>query len=199
MSDSKISILGLYRWDSDLFKYLSLPDGIDKDTLVNNILLKSAEFECLYSDSDFMKDAIALFSTKWQNTFKRWIDAITTEYNPLENYDRIEEWEESNTNKLNGKSVESSNDNGTNTTNKSAFDTSTLQPYGQNVINNYGSNSSSTENVVQNDNKRAGRAHGNIGVTTSQQMLREELDVALWNIYEHITDIFLQEFCIMVY
>jgi len=46
---------------------------------------------------------------------------------------------------------------------------------------------------------RTGRAHGNIGVTTSQQMLQSELDIVAWNIYEHITDLFLQEFVIPVY
>ena len=40
---------------------------------------------------------------------------------------------------------------------------------------------------------------GNIGVTTSQQMLQSELDIARWNLYEHIADLFCSEFCIMVY
>lgn len=46
---------------------------------------------------------------------------------------------------------------------------------------------------------RKGRAWGNIGVTTSQQMLEAELDIATWNLYDHITDIFLQEFTIPIY
>lgn len=41
--------------------------------------------------------------------------------------------------------------------------------------------------------------YGNIGVTTSQQMLKDELDVVTWNLYEHIADIFIDEFCILVY
>lgn len=43
------------------------------------------------------------------------------------------------------------------------------------------------------------RLFGNIGVTTSQQMLRDELDIATWNLYDHISDIFIEEFCILVY
>ena len=43
------------------------------------------------------------------------------------------------------------------------------------------------------------RMFGNIGVTTSQQMLQSELDIARWNMYEHIADLFCSEFCIMVY
>ena len=43
------------------------------------------------------------------------------------------------------------------------------------------------------------RMYGNIGVTTSQQMLQSELDIARWNMYEHIADLFCSEFCIMIY
>ena len=45
----------------------------------------------------------------------------------------------------------------------------------------------------------AGRIHGNVGVTTSQQMLQSELDIARFNIVQQITDLFMTEFLIMVY
>ena len=41
--------------------------------------------------------------------------------------------------------------------------------------------------------------HGNIGVTTTQQMLESELSLAEWNVYEHITDLFIEEFCVAIY
>ncbi len=41
--------------------------------------------------------------------------------------------------------------------------------------------------------------HGNIGVTTSQQMLKNELDLALWNLYENIVNLFKAEYCVMTY
>lgn len=40
---------------------------------------------------------------------------------------------------------------------------------------------------------------GKDGTEKYTDMVRAELELAKWNIYEHITDIFLQEFCIMVY
>lgn len=46
---------------------------------------------------------------------------------------------------------------------------------------------------------RKGRAWGNIGILTSQAMLEAELDIAQWNLYEHITDMFLEEFTIPIY
>lgn len=44
-----------------------------------------------------------------------------------------------------------------------------------------------------------GHLYGNIGVTTSQQMLKEEWEVAKLNIYDEAADLFLQEFCIYIY
>lgn len=41
--------------------------------------------------------------------------------------------------------------------------------------------------------------YGNIGVTTSQQMLQAELDVQRFNLYENIANLFIDEFCIQVY
>lgn len=75
-----------------LFDLLTLPDGISKDDLVDNIILQGGEYEVLYSDPVFMREAIGLWGRKCYNTFLKWITAQNIEYNPLENYDRIEGW-----------------------------------------------------------------------------------------------------------
>ena len=68
------------------------------------------------------------------------------------------------------------------------------------------SNSSHAENREDHEHgtklervKHSAHLYGNIGVTTSAQMLREFLDIERWNIYEQIADLFVDEFCIMVY
>ena len=58
---------------------------------------------------------------------------------------------------------------------------------------------SATDRSLDRDFEHTGRIHGNIGVTTSQKMLHEELDVQAWNIYQHITDIFCKEMLITVF
>lgn len=40
---------------------------------------------------------------------------------------------------------------------------------------------------------------GNIGVTTTQQMIREQRDIVVFNMYEHITNAFKKQFCIMIW
>lgn len=43
------------------------------------------------------------------------------------------------------------------------------------------------------------RETGNIGLTTTQQMIREQREVAEFNLYAYITQAFKKQFCVMVY
>lgn len=231
MATAKICLIDFNRWmkanNDDLFSLLSLPEGIDKDTLVGNILLRGGEFECVYSDPSFIQNAIAIWSSKWYRTFDKWIKALNIEYSPLENYDRMEDWtdtrnkHDSATDGSSGSIGENGSFNNTGnssdnsmTENKvSAFDSSDYQPSQQttteasNSNSNFGSDSrnTTTSNTLTHSgeehegNTHKGRIHGNVGVTTSQQMLISELELAEWNLYEHITDIFLSEFVIPIY
>ena len=108
-----------------------------------------------------------------------------------------------NKQKNNSSSMSSSLSDREDTQNVAAFDSSSYSPKDQNL----GKNKISASDVGVNDSEhqgnesglRTGRAHGNIGVTTSQQMLQAEWDVAKLNIYEEAADLFLNEFCIYVY
>lgn len=196
MSQAKLTLIGLYNYDNTIFDLLNVPEGLTKDTLVNNILLRSSEFEVLYPDPDFMKSAIGDFSNAWQSTFERWVNALALEYNPLENYDRKEDW----TDTRNGhNSGTTSGTTSSTTTNKvSAYDAGDdLTTHDQDTL--YGADSSSSSGESHEGAKHDGRVHGNIGVTTSQQMLMSELDLGYWNIYEKITDLFLTHFVIPIY
>lgn len=263
MSSAKITLFSFAQWmqmnDKDLFSEMLLPDGVDKETLTDNILLRGGEFEVIYADPDFMQRAIGSWSKKWYRTFTKWIDALNIEYNPLENYDRMEDYSDTynkgiktsarrdsgNTrtfdnedkrtldtmDELTRDSQDELTHDTTDTTERtvSAFDSSAYQPaekttaeldgtdtttytgtdttthsgtdtvdHTGTIKDEYGEGSSGSE-TENSKNVHTGRVHGNIGVTTSQQMLEAELDIAKWNIYEHITDIFLDEFIIPIY
>ena len=81
----------------------------------------------------------------------------------------------------------------------SAFDSDFYQPDSYNSSNSNGNDESNTKTNSINNSKHIGHVHGNIGVTTTQQMLESELSLAEWNVYEHITDLFIEEFCIAIY
>ena len=208
MSSSKLTMIGLYEYDPQIFANLTLPEGLDKDTLIDNILLRSGEFEVIYPDADFMKFSIGAWSRKWSATITRWVTALAIEYNPLENYDRYEHWtDERDISGSEGGSSSGSTGGttGSTTTNKvSAYDAGdTLTTHDQSESHGSDSTSNSgeysSEHSTDDDLEHDGRIHGNIGVTTSQQMLLSELDLGYWNIYEKITDLFLTEFVIPIY
>lgn len=227
----KLTMLGLQQAltlkNQTLFDNMNLPAGIDKDTVVDNILLEGSDFEVLYPDPDFMRAAIGTWSNKHYRTFEKWINALNIEYAPLENYDRQEDWTDtldSDTTNTNVDTTTENTDTTVNTTGEqtdsgsventvSAFDADTYQPAEKSDTDNttntstdtssdvdFTHNSTITDTGTKDDTTvHTGRIHGNVGVTTSQQMLQSELDIARFNIVQQITDLFLTEFCIMIY
>lgn len=194
-----LTMIGLYNFRSDLFDLMTLPDGIDRNTCIDSILLRCGQFEVLYPDADFMKDAIRLWSSKWYRTFERWQKALSIDYEPLNNYDRTEEWTDDNEGRstTNGTTKDKTNANVKNRI--SAYNSSTMQPDTESESSGTSESTLDNVNTSENRNVRKGRAYGNIGVTTSQQMLEAELDVAKWNLYDHIADVFCENFVIPIY
>ena len=205
---AKMTLIGMYEWDNTLFENLTFPEGIDKQTAVDNILLRSGDFEVIYPDFDFLKFSIGAWSRKYQPTFVRWINVLNKEYNPIENYDRQEHWEDSGSSKGFRKGSASGNTSGntrsTNTDLVSAYDAGdNLTTKGQNIIagndtSNSSSNSSEDTSGTTNGT-HDGRVHGNIGVMSSQDMINQELDLAYRNVYNMITELFLTEFVLPIY
>ena len=68
---SKLSVLGIYNYDSQIFDRLELPEGVDKETVVNSILLECADLELLYPVPVVLQTAIGLWSkymlTSWKS------------------------------------------------------------------------------------------------------------------------------------
>lgn len=215
MSEAKLTIIGLYNYmesiNDDLFKYLDMPSGIDADSLKDNIMLRGGEFEVLYSDPYFMQNSIRVWSNKWYRTFEKWIDALNVKYAPLDNYDRYEDFTDTHsgsgsidtTTTLDNTVTDDSESTVSNSV--SAYDSSTYQPKDQTYTeydNTTTLDSDGTVSTTTTDGKTIehhAHLHGNIGVTTSQQMLQAELDVQRFNLIEQITDIFLREYIIPIY
>ena len=238
MSQAKITLIGIENYlnpKRSVFDQMVLPDGINKDILIGSIVLRCQEFELLYSDPDFLIQAVNVWSRKNYRTFDKWVKALDIEYDPLFNYDRTEEYEDvhdgnfgrNGSANASGSNTRTDNltqtNNLTNTpgttvthsekayndtsfvetskdvTSGTVTDTGTVTNTGTsgNVYSDTSFNSGSGTDHYKNTHKA--RLFGNIGVTTSQQMLQSELDIARWNMYEHIADLFCNEFCIMLY
>ena len=231
-----LTVMGLYNYDNTIFDNLMLPDGVDKPTLVNNIILETEELECIYPTPVFLKTAIGLWSNVQFLTWDRVYDAMNLDYNPIENYDRQETETTTGTRAHSGKDTTvrsgtvsetgsttestqgTASESGTTTNKIAGFDSTTLVDHDSSTGSNTrqasdsstgsstrsGTDSSTQElthgEQIADSGSRTSRIHGNIGVTTSQQMLQAELDIAPnLNIYQYITADFRKRFCIEVY
>jgi len=170
-----------------MFNGIPLPPTINKSTLVNTILERAIDFETIYPDADYLKFSVPLFFKRHLQTFTKWAEALNIEYNPLENYDRHEQFE--NSGNVNGTADATS----TNIGKVTAYDSETLK------TNDEQSNVDHSDSEGHTSGRGTSHIHGNIGVTTSQAMLQAELDVRRFNIYEQITDLFVEHFCLLVY
>lgn len=168
------------QWDPQLFQQMSLPATIDRQKLIDALVLDLAELEVLYPDPQFMRQAIGIWSRKELPTWERIAAAAALEYDPIENYDRREEWTDTGTS-----SGES------HTTDKNV---------GYNVADPSVAGATDGTSSGTASSTHTGRTHGNIGVTTSQQMLEQELAVApKLNVYDYIIESFRKRFCLLVY
>ena len=193
--NAKLTVRGMYNFDNSLFDNLTFPQGIDRDLAISRILNKTEEFCVVYSDFDYFKDRIGTWGKIWERTFEKWAEVLAIEYDPLYNYNRFEE---SDDNANSHSSTTTSATTTSNTENKvSAYDS---DAYSNKEKVDSGANTSQG-GVGDADSENHHRAHlfGNIGVMSTQSMLKEQLDVVQWNLYEHISDLFLEEFCILIY
>ena len=223
---SLLTVEGLYNYDDTLFNGFNVPEGLVKQIAIDTILMRTRELEILYTDLNYMKTRITIWSNKYQINWKKLYDTTVLEYNPIENYDRMEDWTDTD-----DETSTSARDNTRNTTN-TVKSTSTneimnnVNVTDQNTAFNAGladhakqitdgdttenGSITNTETVKDTENEnvnggrtgrhtKTGRAHGNIGVTTSQQMIQSERDLVVFNLYDVIAESFIENFCLMVY
>lgn len=227
MPQSKMTLIGMEAFlnpDRSVFDELTLPEGIDKETLVGSIILRCQEFELLYSDPEFMITAVKVWGMKNYWTFDRWVKLINKQYDPLYNKDYHEVITDTHEGAASGQGSSTESQDHTRTddihgtndetithsekaynsgsefvdTTKDVTDQDTSQT---GTVRNAGSATGSFTNS-SNDSYVNGRnlhGYGNIGVTAAQTLFLKELEVAEFNMYEHIADLFASEFCLMIY
>ena len=91
----RITFIGAYNYDPHLFDSLTFPAGVSKDLAVNTFLMRFGECPMLYTDLRFQKTAFAVWSDKWADGIARMLLALESEYNPIHNFDRYEDYSES--------------------------------------------------------------------------------------------------------
>lgn len=175
---------------------------LDKDEIKMAILERCGTLLPVYTNTEMFKSFSDSFFKQRKNIISKLIDTTVLEYNPIANYDSTEEvtrkYDEKTTNQNQTKGNTSRNT--TQENNVSAYDSDVYQPKEKLVgttndndsTNGSGSGTSDiTENLTT-------RKRGNIGVTTTQQMIEAERKVVLFNVYNWIAIEFEQKFFICV-
>lgn len=240
---SKLSILGLYQHDQSLFDELQLPAAFtadDRETLINNLLMECAEFECIYPNFDFCKAAIGWWSKARLSVWEK-LDATTKfVYNPIWNKDgtitetRTREYSDEKSGSVGSSKVaNASTEDGTatagtlnvvtdqtTTENKTAgFNSATLVDKDKSITdhdythtetgtsnrtveNHSGETVNTTESGATSGDESeeyVRTEQGNIGLTSTQQLIKEEREVVQFEIDDYIINDFKKQFCILVY
>lgn len=98
MAWAKLTLIGLETYEQShtppqsLFSSFSVPaNTVNRDLLIDTIMLRGGELPILYDDPDMMRYAIGKWSARHNDTILRMYRAVSEDYNPIHNYDRVEE------------------------------------------------------------------------------------------------------------
>lgn len=211
-----VSLINIYDWDKTIFDSITLPEGVDKETLVNEILLEAGELSPIFTNPEAFKNASKIWFDAHRWNIEKLIALIAIQYDPLENYNRYEDLErnfergeqESHTGtSTDSGSISSTSTNSTGTTAEntvSADNASTYQPSDKTATStsSTGTTSGTSGNTttraladtaaITEDETHDNHIHGNIGVMSTQQMFTQELDLLnRFNLYQWIAKQFI--------
>lgn len=203
----KMTLWGINEYmDGKLLDFL--PEVLPANTFNADVLEELLYIECgdlypYYQVPNYLKAQIKNFFIRNKDQFRRAWEALNSEYNPIENYDRIEAWSDSHSESTSesmssSESVHASTSSSDSTSSSStgdvsAYNANTLQPQsassgnavanGHNSNDTNGSSHSSRDRLNDALDTHRGRVHGNIGVTSSQQLINASLELANYDIY----------------
>lgn len=200
MAQPTLSIAGLYKFNEHLFDDMYIPASLDRDTVVASIIMETEGLEALYVDVPFMIDAIKYWSITMRHKWDKLVASMNFDYNPIWNKDGVRmHTEEENKSSERDETVADSTASTSNNFGAGFNTTSGLTNRERDTVQNSGH--VKTDDDLKESTKRESKdvEQGNIGVTSTQQLIKEEREVADINIYSIIAKDFKHKFCIQVY
>lgn len=216
-------LLDLFYYDNTIMDNFTVPDGIDRQLALDTIYQRCGLTPLYHPDPAWLKFYVGRWCSKNAKTWDELYKTTIQEYNPIYNYDRTEETTDirsgtrtlsedtSSNTKQNGDTsvTDTSSDNSEHTI--SADNSNTYEPEYKDASSRQDTQSSESSNRVDVTGDRAVdettgetyshklRAFGNIGVTTTQEMLEAQRTLVRYNVYNEIADSFKEEFCLYIY
>lgn len=213
-----LTIGEIYFLDNDIFKeYDSVLNMMFMETLsddlfglplnynVDAVFLKEcANLESIIQNPDLLKVLIKSFVQRRLDTYRRLLQTTIQEYNMIHNFDRNEEYSDEITGTATGNNTTNETGSGTGKQeNKSATFQNPVHlkiaDQIENTANNTTERTDETSQTTTTNVKHTAHLFGNIGVTTTQQMLNEERELLKFDFLTEVVNEFKKEFCILVY
>ena len=217
-----VTLNNLKQYDEHILDPVVMPEGLDSDVMRSVMMMRLGLCYPVYDEPEVFKSMLETWIASHTWNIEHLIAANNHIYDPLENYDRQEDFTDKKTGSHDseeerdlhesskGSASTSASDSATTENSVSAYNTTGYDndtkttTSGRTSSNTTNGNDTDTAGTVTNsgsmkeDSTHIGRIHGNIGVTTSQQMFQSEIDlVSGYNIYYTICnwierDLFLQ-------
>jgi len=201
-----LPLIALYNYESTLFDELTLPavsdldedlpyidnvQALSKEDLITELLGEIGELTPVYTDPAVLRPMIGTWSRIWKPVWVKLWQTQLLKYNPIWNKDGSYTEDRTGSNSGSG----STNYGRTDTHSVTGYDTNSYSPDTQEQAG--GVDSSQSAGSYKETLKRT--EQGNIGVTTTQAMLKEEREAAAFSVYQYIIEAFKKRFCIMIY
>lgn len=198
---SFLSVMGMYQYDNTLFNLFELPSSMEfvKENIINAICLETQELEVLYPSTQTLQFAIGVWSNAMKPIWEKLYATTQLDYNPIENYNRTETVTENEKRNDDLSSSTKSTSNSENINQNVAFNNQDFSNHEKNMLNTDNQITGSETNKYNTDRTLETKTSGNIGVTTSQQMIEQERQVVEYNITQVIVNDFKQRFCLLIY
>lgn len=191
----RLTLMGMVNYQNDLLSGLQVP-GCSSEMIQETIVMKMGDLYPYYQVPPVLKKLITVWSLQHQMEWEKMYKSLTAEYNPIENYDRQESWED-NSNGVTEFSNTGHSDS-TDTMNKSGFNTDGFSPDSQAIGVSNSNTGGNGKNI--NVSTHSGRVHGNVGVTTNQQMIESEINLRTrFNLLDYVCGQFEKSFMVLVY
>lgn len=194
-----ITITSLLIADNSLFDGLQLPKGIDKDTVVDNIVMECGELEVLFADPSFMKQAITSWSKSIVNVWERLNETYSLDTdNPWDvNTDIYSENGMTNgVDQRNSTSKTSGSDRTLQTV--AGFNSEVMVDKQADTIN-YGATVTGEDSTTVRHNTEKSGTHEITMKRDSADVIRKVRENRKFNIYDVIVTDFKERFCLLVY
>lgn len=182
-----LSIMGLYAYDHTIFDNMVLPEEIDRDALINNLVMELAELEVIYPSAPLMKTAIGYWSKTQIRSWNRIALVLYKDYDPFINVSRDEVRTVEEVRDLEG------TNKGTNATKVNAWNNGDVNRNTE--VGDFKTTESG--NILTKDTLHI---EGDSAIRDAQDVAREEIKLrAEYDVYKYIINDFKQRFCLMVY